>query len=45
MLALLPACAALIGAVVLREIPTLADLGGIGLVIAGLLIHQTSRSA
>jgi inner membrane transporter RhtA len=45
MLALLPACATLIGTVVLRQLPSAEDLAGIGLVIAGLVIHQPSRSA
>jgi inner membrane transporter RhtA len=45
MLALLPACATLIGTVVLRQIPTAEDLGGIGLVITGLAIHQQARSS
>lgn len=43
MLAPLPACATVIGIVILRQIPTAADLGGIGLVIAGLVIHQPSQ--
>ena len=41
MLALLPATATVIGAVVLRQIPTAQDLLGIALVIAGLLAHQS----
>lgn len=41
MLALLPACAAGIGAVVLRQFPGPGELAGIGLVISGLLAHQT----
>jgi inner membrane transporter RhtA len=40
MLALLPACAVVIGVVVLGQIPTAAELAGIGLVIAGLLVHK-----
>jgi inner membrane transporter RhtA len=40
MLALLPACATVIGIVVLAQIPTPAELAGIGLVIAGLIVHQ-----
>ena len=39
MLALLPACATAIGAIVLRQIPTPKDLAGIGLVVLGLIIH------
>src|SRR5215469_10688288 len=40
MLALLPAFATLIGAVMLRQIPTGRDLAGIALVIAGVALHQ-----
>jgi inner membrane transporter RhtA len=43
MLALLPACAAVIGALVLRQFPGPGELAGIALVIAGLLAHQDSR--
>jgi len=39
MLALLPAVATVMGLIVLRQIPTVADLAGIGLVIAGIAIH------
>jgi inner membrane transporter RhtA len=42
MLALLPACATVIGAVVLRQVPGTAELAGIGLVIAGLVAHQAA---
>jgi inner membrane transporter RhtA len=42
MLALLPACAAIIGVVVLHQIPTIAEVSGIGLVILGLLLHHAS---
>jgi len=41
MLALLPAFAAITGAVVLGQIPTGRDLAGIVLVIAGVAIHRT----
>jgi inner membrane transporter RhtA len=41
MLALLPAFATIIGAVVLGQIPGGRDLAGIGLVIAGVAIHRT----
>src|ERR1700678_215169 len=44
MLALLPVCATIIGAVVLGQIPTVADLGGIALVVAGLVLHQPDRA-
>ena len=40
MLALLPAFATTIGAVVLHQVPTGQDLLGIGLVIAGVALHQ-----
>jgi inner membrane transporter RhtA len=42
MLALLPVCATVIGAVVLRQLPTPADLAGIALVVAGVAVHQAS---
>jgi inner membrane transporter RhtA len=45
MLALLPMFATLIGAIVLRQLPTVQDLAGIGLVIAGVAVHQTPREA
>jgi inner membrane transporter RhtA len=44
MLALLPAFATVIGAVVLSQIPTVRDLAGIALVIAGVAIHQSSQA-
>ncbi len=40
MLAILPATATLIGALVLAQIPTLRDLIGIGLVMLGVALHQ-----
>ena len=40
MLALLPATATVIGALVLGQIPTRRDLVGIGLVMAGIAIHR-----
>ena len=40
MLALLPAFAAITGAIVLGQIPTVRELAGIGLVIAGVALHQ-----
>lgn len=40
MLALLPAFAVGVGAVVLRQIPSVRELAGIALVIAGVAIHQ-----
>jgi inner membrane transporter RhtA len=40
MLALLPATATVIGLVVLSQVPTPRDLGGIALVIAGVALHR-----
>jgi inner membrane transporter RhtA len=40
MLALLPAFATIIGAVVLGQIPTTRELAGIGLVIVGVAVHR-----
>jgi inner membrane transporter RhtA len=40
MLALLPVCATVIGAVVLRQIPTVQDVAGIVLVTVGVAVHQ-----
>jgi inner membrane transporter RhtA len=39
MLALLPAFAVIIGAVVLRQIPTVRDVAGITLVVLGVAMH------
>lgn len=40
LLSLLPACATLIGAVVLRQFPTPVDIFGIALIIGGVAVHQ-----
>ena len=40
LLALLPMFATVIGAIVLRQLPTAQDLIGIGLVVAGVALHQ-----
>ena len=40
MLALLPMFATIIGAIVLRQLPTTQDLAGIAMVIAGVALHQ-----
>jgi inner membrane transporter RhtA len=40
MLALLPATATAVGLVVLSQVPTARDLAGVGLVIAGVALHQ-----
>lgn len=46
LLSLLPAVACLMGALVLRQIPTAADAAGISLVIGGVLLHRApSRRA
>jgi inner membrane transporter RhtA len=42
MLALLPIFATIVGAVVLRQLPTLQDLLGIGMVVAGVALHQAA---
>ncbi|MCU4186210.1 hypothetical protein K6U06_17725 [Acidiferrimicrobium sp. IK] len=44
MLALLPACATAIGLVVLGQVPTALDAVGIGLVIAGVAVHQPAAT-
>ncbi len=44
MLALLPAFATIIGAVVLRQFPTVQDVVGITLVVLGVAIHQQSNN-
>jgi inner membrane transporter RhtA len=43
MLTLLPASATIIGAVVLRQIPTRHDLLGIALVMAGVALHRQAH--
>ena len=45
MLALLPAMASLIGALVLQQIPGPVEVLGIALVIGGVLLHRRSRAA
>jgi inner membrane transporter RhtA len=44
MLSLLPATAAVIGIVVLRQIPTLSQVAGIGLVVLGVAVHRQLRN-
>jgi len=44
MLALLPAVAVVIGAVVLHQIPSVRELAGIALVVAGIAIHQADTT-
>ncbi|MFC4053051.1 DMT family transporter [Actinomadura syzygii] len=43
MVALLPATATVVGLVVLRQVPTTAELAGVGLVIAGVALHRGER--
>jgi inner membrane transporter RhtA len=43
LLSLLPAMASLIGALVLHQLPTPAEVGGIALVIGGVLLHRTTQ--
>jgi inner membrane transporter RhtA len=40
LLALLPACATIIGVLVLRQIPTAAEIAGVALVVIGVAVHQ-----
>jgi len=40
MLSLLPAMAVVIGVVVLRQVPSVAEVGGVGLVVAGVALHR-----
>jgi inner membrane transporter RhtA len=44
LLALLPASATVIAAIVLAQIPSLTDLMGVGLVMAGVAVHQPAKS-
>ena len=43
LLSLLPASAAVIGFIVLRQVPSPADLAGLALVIGGIALHRTHR--
>jgi inner membrane transporter RhtA len=43
MLALLPVFATIIGAIVLRQTPTLTDVAGIALVVLGVALHQARQ--
>jgi inner membrane transporter RhtA len=42
--ALLPATATVVGVIVLQQLPSLVDLGGIVLVMAGIVLHQASAA-
>jgi inner membrane transporter RhtA len=43
MVALLPALATVIGVVVLAQIPSAAEIAGVGLVVAGVALHRAPR--
>jgi inner membrane transporter RhtA len=43
MLSLLPATACLVGIVVLRQVPSISELGGVGAVIAAVALKRTAR--
>jgi len=43
MVALLPALATVIGVVVLAQIPSAAEVGGVALVVAGVAVHRAPR--
>ena len=43
LLSLLPAVASLMGAIILRQIPTPLEILGIGLIMGGVAIHQDAR--
>ena len=45
MLALLPVFATIIGALVLRQLPSAQDLAGIALVVAGVAAHKAAKAA
>ncbi len=42
--ALLPAIATVVGVIVLRQLPTVTDLGGIALVMAGVALHRADSA-
>lgn len=42
LLSLLPAMASLIGALVLHQLPTPTEVGGVALVVGGVLLHRTT---
>ena len=45
MVSLLPATATAIGLVVLAQLPALADLTGVALVVAGVAVHREPASS
>jgi inner membrane transporter RhtA len=44
LLALLPATAAVVGAIVLSQVPSLRDIVGVSLVMVGVAIHKPARA-
>jgi inner membrane transporter RhtA len=44
LLSLLPACAAIIGIIILRQIPTLTEVAGIVLVMVGVAVHREAEA-
>ncbi len=42
---LLPATATLIGVIVLAQVPSLIDLGGVALVVGGVALHREPAGA
>jgi inner membrane transporter RhtA len=42
MLSLLPATATAVGVIVLHQVPTFIELGGVSLVVAGVAIHRAA---
>ena len=44
MLALLPVFATVIGAIVLRQLPTVQDVAGITLVVLGVALHRDNHN-
>ena len=42
---LLPAVAIVVGVVVLRQLPSIVELAGIGLVMAGVALHRPTEDA
>jgi len=45
LLALLPATATIIGAIVLAQVPSFTDLLGVGLVMAGVAVHNPEQAS
>ena len=45
MVSLLPATAVVIGVVVLGQIPSAVEVGGVALVVAAMAVHREARAA